>query len=350
MLSLPGSDVLARKLSDPAGTLSAMSHSTPPVALTAAPPYELALSVRAMSGFAPCAGEQQVSAGTVRKAVALTGGRAVVAEIGPAGGGVSLVVHSAGPVTASEHQEVATSVSRWLSLADDPTSFLASARADPAMAPVLAETEGLHQLRFVSVAEGACYFVLAQRTSQVQAGGRKRRLAGVYGPVLELDGTSYRAFPTLDRLAGLTVGELAPFTANLRQSEYLAAVLDRLASWPAEWGYQAPTNQLLAELRRIRGVGEFTASGIALRVFGRLDVVPAPLPAFTRAIDALYGPGVSMSDLAARYGDQIGLWGYHVRTGLSWLGDPGGAGRDAPVSLARAGSSARTPQRHRRAG
>jgi DNA-3-methyladenine glycosylase II len=248
-----------------------------------------------------------------------------------------------------------------LSLADDPTSFLASARADPAMAPVLAETEGLHQLRFASVAEGACYFVLAQRTSQVQAGGRKRRLAGVYGPVLELDGTSYRAFPTLDRLAGLTVAELAPFTANLRQSEYLAAVLDRLASWPAEWGYQAPTNQLLAELRRIRGVGEFTASGIALRVFGRLDVVPAPLPVFTRAIDALYGPGVSMSELAARYGDQIGLWGYHVRTGLSWLGDPGGArphravsggavSGGAPVSLARAGSSVRTPQRHRRAG
>ncbi|MDT7638385.1 MAG: hypothetical protein QOC83_2673, partial [Pseudonocardiales bacterium] len=68
VVRLPGSDVLARKLSDPAGTLSAMSHSTPPVALTAAPPYELALSVRAMSGFAPCAGEQQVSAGTVRKA------------------------------------------------------------------------------------------------------------------------------------------------------------------------------------------------------------------------------------------------------------------------------------------
>jgi DNA-3-methyladenine glycosylase II len=254
---------------------------------------------------------------------------------------------------------VEVAVGRWLSLSDDPAPFLAAARADPALAPVLAETEGLHQLRFASVAEGACYFVLAQRTSQAQAGGRKRRLARVYGSSLELGGITYRSFPTLDRLAGLTVGELAPFTANLRQSEYLAAVLGRLASWPLGWGYRVGTDELMAELRDIRGVGEFTASGIALRVFGRLDVAPAELPVFTRAIEALYGPGVSMAELAARYGDQIGLWGYHVRTGLGWISD-GSAGRaadawsvepdGAPVRPARAGSSARTPEPHRRAG
>jgi DNA-3-methyladenine glycosylase II len=217
---------------------------------------------------------------------------------------------------------------------------------------VLAETEGLHQLRFASVAEGACYFVLAQRTSQAQAGGRKRRLARVYGSALELGGFTYRGFPTLDRLAGLSVGELAPFTANLRQSEYLAAVLDRLAGWPHGWGYQVPTEELLAELRGIRGVGEFTATGIALRVFGRLDVAPAELPVFSRAIEALYGPGVTMTDLADRYGSQIGLWGYHVRTGLGWLGDDGLSPTEAtePVRIARAGSSARTPRPHRRAG
>jgi 3-methyladenine DNA glycosylase/8-oxoguanine DNA glycosylase len=336
-----------------------LPHSTPLVTLAAAQPFDLALSLRAMSGFAPCAGEQRIFGSLVRKAFSLADGRAVVAEVAPAERGVSLVLHSAEQLSGAERHQVEVAVGRWLSLSDDPAPFLAAARADPALAPVLAETEGLHQLRFASVAEGACYFVLAQRTSQAQAGGRKRRLARVYGSSLELGGITYRAFPTLDRLAGLTVGELAPFTANLRQSEYLAAVLSRLASWPLGWGHRVGTDELMAELRDIRGVGEFTASGIALRVFGRLDVAPAELPVFTRAIEALYGPGVSMAELAARYGDQIGLWGYHVRTGLGWISD-GSAGRaadawsvepdGAPVRPARAGSSARTPEPHRRAG
>ncbi|HWN31188.1 MAG TPA: hypothetical protein VNP03_00515 [Pseudonocardia sp.] len=334
----------------------AVPHSTPLVTLAAAQPFDLSLSLRAMSGFAPCAGEQRTFGSLVRKAFSLADGRAVVAEVAPSAGGVSLVLHSEEELTGAESYHVEVAVGRWLSLADDPSAFLAAARADPAMAPVLAETEGLHQLRFASVAEGACYFVLAQRTSQAQAGGRKRRLARVYGSSLELGGITYRAFPTLDRLAGLSVGELAPFTANLRQSEYLAALLERMAGWPIGWGYRVPTAELMAQLRGIRGVGEFTASGIALRVFGRLDVAPAELPVFTRAIEALYGPGVSMADLAERYGRQVGLWGYHVRTGLAWLGDgPAGAagwaaGADAPVRPARAGSSARTPRPARRAG
>jgi DNA-3-methyladenine glycosylase II len=328
-----------------------VAHRSPRVTLPAAPPFDLSLSRRAISGFAPCAGEQRVFGSLVRKGFALADGRPVVADIRPAPGGVSLVSHSVEELTGAERHELELGVSRWLSLADDPAPFLAAARADSAMAPVLAETEGLHQVRFASVAEGACYFVLAQRTSQAQAGGRKRRLAQVYGSAVELDGVTYRTFPTLDRMAGLSASELAPFTATLRQSEYLAGVLDRLASWPPDWGYQAPTEELLAELRGIRGVGEFTATGIALRVFGRLDVVPAPLPVFTRAIETLYGAGVSMADLAARYGDQIGLWGYHVRTGLAWLTDSGavGGGMMPPVRLG-AGPSARRPRPRRRAG
>lgn len=300
--------------------------------LAAAQPFELALSLRAMAGFAPCAGEQVVSDGSVRKAFALDDGRAVVAEVWAADGGVSLAVHG---TAQPERERVRVAVARWLSLADDPAPFLAAARADPAMAPVLAETEGLHQVRFSGLAEGACYFVLAQRTSQALAGARKRRLAAAFGSSLELAGVRYQAFPTLDRLAGLPSAELAPFAASQRQAEYLAAVLDRLAGWPPDWGYHAATGEVLAELRGIRGVGEFTATGIALRVLGRLDVVPAELPVFSRAIGTLYGAGVSMTDLVARYGDQIGLWGYHVRTGLAWLGEA--------VRPARAGSSGRTP-------
>jgi hypothetical protein len=75
-------------------------------------------------------------------------------------------------------------------------------------------------------------------------------------------------------------------------------------------------------------------------------VAPAMLPTFTRAITTLYGPGVSLPGLLAQYGAQVGLWGYHVRTGLAWLGDA----EPGAVRTARAGSSARTPRLPRRAG
>jgi len=239
----------------------ALPHSTPLVTLAAAQPFDLALSLRAMSGFAPCAASSGSSVPWCARRSRWPTAARWSPRFAPAERGVSVVLHSADELSGAERHQVEVAVGRWLSLADDTAPFLAAARADPAMAPVLAETEGLHQLRFASVAEGACYFVLAQRTSQAQAGGRKRRLARVYGSALDLGGITYRAFPTLERLAELSVGELAPFTANLRQSEYLAAVLGRLASWPLGWGYRAGTDELMAELRDIRGVGEFTASG-----------------------------------------------------------------------------------------
>jgi DNA-3-methyladenine glycosylase II len=311
--------------------------------LPAAPPFALSLSLRAMAGFAPCTGEQEIRNGAVRKAFSLASGAAVVAEVSEAPGGARLLGHQVPDRCAGA--ELGVAVSRWLSLADDPAPFLALARSDLAMAAIIAETAGLHQVRFSGLAEGACYFVLAQRTSQALAGARKRRLASAFGPPpLELDGTAHQAFPTLDRLAGLDASELAPFTANQRQAEYLAAVLDRLAGWPPDWGNQVGTDELLAELLSIRGVGEFTARAIALRVLGRLDVVPESLPAFTRAITALYGGNTSMASLVEHYGDQIGLWGYHVRTGLGWLNHPGAGQQTGPVKPARAGSSARTPR------
>jgi DNA-3-methyladenine glycosylase II len=320
-----------------------MTNLGEPITLAAAAPFELGLSLRALAGFRPAAGDAQLGADRVHQAFSLADGHPVVAEVAPAAGGVVLRGH--GPRGERDRAELATAVSRWLSLDDDPAPFLASARADPAMAPVLAETEGLHQVRSTGLAEGGCYFVLAQRTSQAVAGFRKRRLASAFGPPpLEHGGVSHQAFPSLDRLAGCSVGELAPFTANQRQAEYLAAVVQRLAEWPPGWGYQVSTEELLGELRTIRGVGEFTASAIALRVLGRLDVVPAMLPTFTRAIETLYGPGASLAELQAHYGTQVGLWGYHVRTGLAWLGDA----EAGAVRSARAGPSARTPQlRHR---
>lgn len=213
-------------------------------------------------------------------------------------------------------------MSDWLGLSDDLTGFLEIARDDPAMAPVLADTAGLHQVRFPSLAEGACYFVLTQRTSQRVAGIRKRRLAAEHGPRLTVDGTEFVAFPVLDRLAELGPDELARFAGNPRQTEYLTTVVHGLAELDEEWLRTAPYQEAFAALRGLHGVGDYTASAILLRALGRPDRIPMVMPQFTELIDRLYGGGVRPADVAARYGRYQGWWGYYARTALGWRGDP----------------------------
>src|SRR2546421_472181 len=83
----------------------------------------------------------------VRKALLRPGAtpdEAVVVEVGPPG--ITLIVYSQSPLNAAEVAGVERAVGRWLGLDDDLSAFLAVARADPAMAPVLTATEGLHQV------------------------------------------------------------------------------------------------------------------------------------------------------------------------------------------------------------
>lgn len=360
------------------GMSSSLQHTCK---LPAVSPFDLRQSLRALDGFAPCAGEQRVADGTVRKALALptsgraagdraagnhaagnraagnqatgghaagnhvtgnhasgahaagdqsagdgaAGGEAVVVEVGPRGDGrvgVSLAVFAERELTDAERRWAERAVSDWLGLADDTTGFLAVAAGDPAIAPVLDEVAGLHQVRFASLAEGATYFVLTQRTSQRVAGVRKRRLAAAFGPATSVDGVRYQAFPGLDRLARLGPDEVGRFTANLRQTEYLIATVHALLELDEEWLRTAPYAEALAELRRIRGVGEFTANAIMLRVLGRPDRLPLAMPQFADIATRLYGPAVPIDAVAERYGRYIGWWGYYAKTALARLGVP----------------------------
>jgi DNA-3-methyladenine glycosylase II len=285
--------------------------------LAAVPPFDLRQSVRAMAGFSPCVGEQLITDDSVRKAFAVDARRAVVLDVGAHPDGITVTTHG-----DAEPDWVARTVTNWLGLADDVSEFLAIARAEPQMRDVLAATAGLHHLRFGTLAEGATYFVLTQRTPQRTAGSRKRRLAAIYGPRLTVDGEEHIAFPTLDALAGLSTAELEPFCANARQVEHLASTLAGVAQLGEEWLRAAPYAEAKRALLQLRGVGEFTASAILLRALGRTDEVPLEMTQFAEVVTAIYGPAKTLEEVRRAYGRHVGLWSYFAKTGMSWLGTP----------------------------
>jgi DNA-3-methyladenine glycosylase II len=311
--------------------------------LAATPPFSFDRSLRAMTGFSPCAGDQSVGDGRVRKAFAVPGrdgpDDAVVVDVGPPPDGtpgVTLVVYAADPLDTSESAGVERAVGRWLGLDDDLAGFLAVARADPPMRPVLAATDGLHQVRFASLAEGAAYFTLTQRSTQWFAAARKRTMAAELGPGADLDGQRYVAFPSLPRLLSLPADDLVRFAGNRQRATRLAEVLAGVAALDEEWLRSAPYDEARKALLGVRGVGMFTAHAILLRVLGRPDDAPVEMAQFTRVAEEIYGdPPPNPAELRERYAGHLGWWAYLGRTGLGWL-----AAADARTADVQAGDGA----------
>lgn len=293
--------------------------------LQATPPYEFAMSLRALQGFAPTSGDHRVVAGQVRRAFAhpdpsqAAAGAAVVAEVGPARDGVEVAVHAAVPLSTDEATAVERAVSDWLGLADDLTAFHAAAEADPPMAPLLRLARGLHQVRFPSLAEATVYFTLTQRSTQWFAGARRRRMTADLGPSLTVDGEVYRAFPSLEVVAALDDDTLRVYAGNTPRANRVREVAAGVAALGEPWLRTASYVDARAALLAVPGIGPFTASALLLRALGRPDDVPLEMRQFVLAAEQVYGtPPPSPAELRSRYGPSVGWWSYVSRTAWPW--------------------------------
>jgi DNA-3-methyladenine glycosylase II len=289
--------------------------------LPATEPFSLGASLRALTGFAPCAGDQSVSGERVRKALTLPDrpDRAVVVELspGPERDGVALTVFAGQPLAPAQAAAVETATGRWLGLADNLTPFLARAWRDPAMTAILSVTEGLHQVRFASWSEAVVYFTLTQRSTQWFAAARKRHIAADFGPRLLVGGVTHVAFPDLATLRDV---DLTAHAGGGQRAARLREVIEGVAQFDEEWLREAPYTQAREALLAVRGVGGFTAHALLLRALGRPDDVPLAMPQFSTAARTVYGPNPPTPDqLREWYGPYIGWWAYLCRTGLGWL-------------------------------
>lgn len=288
--------------------------------LPAAPPYSLGASLRALTGFAPCAGDQAVRGDRVRKAFPLTASEAAVVEVGPRSDGepgVGLSVFASRALSADEAARLERLVGRWLGLDDDLTPYLAVARRDPAMRRILRATHGLHQVRFASLAEGTVYFTLTQRSTQWYAAARKRRIAAELGTRLTVDGVEYVAFPDF---AALSTVDFSRYAGNAARGSRVAEVVAGVSALDEEWLRTAPYAEARDALLHLRGVGTFTAHAILLRVLGRPDDTPLEMAQFTGVAQAVYGDDPpSPTELREWYGAYVGWWAYLCRMGLGWL-------------------------------
>jgi DNA-3-methyladenine glycosylase II len=250
--------------------------------LTPQGPFSLAASKAFLEGFAP-AGQRASEAEHLHVAFVPDGeeGAAGVCLRQPDGVVVGEVFGEADPDAVREQ------AARFLSLDVDGTGFPEVGRRDPVVGGLQARWPGLRPVGFFSPYEAAAWALIGHRIQIVQAARIKQRMAEELGQPADVHGDRRHAFPGPARLAALEGfrGLFARKVENLRQLGEAAVDghLDgaRLRSLPRD--------QALAELKRLPGIGDFSAELILLRGAADPDHLPVHEPRLCRGAAIAYG-------------------------------------------------------------
>lgn len=97
----------------------------------------------------------------------------------------------------------------------------------------------------------------------------------LFGEEKCFDGENYFAFPSVERIAALEVGDLAPIRAGYR-AEYIIAAARAVCDGSLELEALAKADHRTAvqELRRVRGIGEKVANCVVLFGLGHMEAFP----------------------------------------------------------------------------
>lgn len=304
--------------------LSATDLQTITGTLAPRPPFDFARTLSFLRAFSPTAGEQTLADAAVIKAVTLRG-QAVAFELRSVGAVeqplLAYTLYSERPLSDEEHTAIADRIRFFLSLDDDLEPFYAIGRADPPFAPIIERFYGLHQPKFLTPFEIACWAVLAQRIPMPIAHRIKLALVERFGASITVHGETYRAFPEPEQLAAADPAALAAVVRNERKLEYLQAVIQFFLEVDEAFLRAGDYEQVVARLRGIRGIGEWSAHFILVRGLGRMEHVSSLDQELAKAAANIYNNGQPLTAAGLqqhidRYGAMQGYWSYYSRIAM----------------------------------
>jgi DNA-3-methyladenine glycosylase II len=284
-------------------------------------PFDFAKALGFLYGFGPTAGEQALAIDSIAKALSLRG-RAVAFEVRSTGTveqpALAYTLFSEHALSEAEQAAVADRISFFLSLDDDLLPFYAIGRRDLSFAPVIERLYGLHQPKFLTPFEIACWAVLGQRIPWRVAHKVKMALVERWGTTIALPGDSYAAFPEPQQLAAASPEDLASVVRNERKVEYLQAVIQFFLTADEHFLRYGDYEEVAARIRAIRGIGEWSPYFILLRGLGRMERVSAIDRELGKAASRVYNNGqplttVEMQRLLDRYSIEQGHWAFYIR-------------------------------------
>jgi len=284
--------------------------------LDAVEPFDFRRSLDFLAGFGPMTGEQSVEGGFATKAIIVEGQVLALRLKGRDGGaGVDYELFSVEPFSAHTADSAAKRASFFLSLEEDVRPFYSIAREkDPKFYPVVERAWGLHQVKFPSFLEIACWALINQRMQRAVALRIKRSLTERYGGKVEVDGKAYWAFPDRSSLGKATAKELLEVTRNQRVAQRLVSLISSLDELDEGFLTTAPYEKAKERLEKVRGIGEWSSQFILFRGLGRMGKLqPINVKPLAETIKKVYGPeGKPLEEINSTYGSWAGYWSLYL--------------------------------------
>jgi len=180
--------------------------------------------------------------------------------------------------------------------------FYAIAKRDATMRTIARKLRGLRPIRPPTIFESVIIAITEQQISLHAAIAIRSRLVQRYGDTVARDARVFYAFPTPESLAkakpaglrkvGLSATKarcIGEFSKKIANNEF---DLDRLT--------QLDDGEVVAELTKFRGIGEWTAEYTLVRGMGRVNSLPADDLGIRRAVSQAYFESKKVSTEEAR--------------------------------------------------
>jgi DNA-3-methyladenine glycosylase II len=223
-------------------------------------------------------------------------------------------------------REVRRKVRHMLNTDVDVRSFYSAMRRNRVLSRVVDELYGLRATKTESLYEALVIAITEQQISLRAAVAIRGRIARRYGRTIVLGDREYCSFPSEDVMARANPQRLRDMGLSARKAEYIVGLSRQVARGELNLeGLAAlPTEDLVRELTRIRGVGTWTAEYAVVRGLGRFDALPADDAALRRVVSALYYCGREVTGEEVRrlldeFGQHRGLVAFYL-LGLELLG------------------------------
>ena len=281
--------------------------------LDATAPFDFQKSLRFIDGFRPLKGEQDTSDGMLTKA-AMMDGQTLVFRVGAerGNGGVYYELLSGTPLNDGLVHRASEQVSFFLSLQDDLRQFYDIASKDAKFFPTVKRLVGLHHVKFPSLFEVLCWAILAQRSQMAVAKKAKDALTERFGGRIEVDGTTYRAFPDYETLRAAKVKDILDATRNRRTTERLSSLMSSFGDIDRDFLLNAPYDKADERLKRIKGIGDWSAQFVLFRGLGRVERLRYNMGPVIRMMTDIYGAESKLEDINETYGRWSGYWSLYL--------------------------------------
>jgi 3-methyladenine DNA glycosylase/8-oxoguanine DNA glycosylase len=303
-------------------------------------PFDFAWAVRFLSArIVPSM--ERLSEEEYQRCTRLPSGAPLTLSVRLVDGGRALSVRGAPSLPA---KELSALVTRMFDLDADLGAFLALARKDAVLAPLVARRPALRLPQLLDPFEGLVRAILGQQVSVAAAttlAGRLVQRAGEDAP--PLDGETLRAFPSPAALAALDEEALRALgLTRARAASVLAAARAAVeGALPWEGLRRMSAAQSQEVLTRVRGVGPWTASYLRMRALGDRDAFPHSDLGVIKALRARCGleRPADILALAERWRPWRAYATLHLWHGLADgetapVGGPG-SGNEAPTGKGR---------------